>query len=83
MDAHAITLSPDELTEITGKTRKSSQIDALRQLGIPFKIRPDGTPLVLRAAMEAALGYAQTNSRPPSPAVRVREARRLLPRQAG
>ncbi|OZI57621.1 DUF4224 domain-containing protein [Bordetella genomosp. 4] len=75
-------LSPEDLVEITGKSRKSSQVEILRQLGIPFKIRPDGTPLVLRAAMEVALGYATKNEKSRTPALRIPEARRLLSGQA-
>ncbi|MBV7482478.1 DUF4224 domain-containing protein [Bordetella sp. BOR01] len=81
MKERALTLAPDELAEITGKTRKSSQIEVLRQLAIPFKIRPDGTPLVLRAAMEAALGHATKNQGPTPPKLCVPEARRVLVRQ--
>lgn len=78
--AESILLGQDEIEELTARKRPSAQRDVLLQLAIPFKIRPDGSIVVLRAAMEAALGYAQTNQRPPSPAVRVREARRLLSR---
>ena len=39
-----LTLSQKELIELTGKTRKAKQIEALKFLGVPFKIRPDGTP---------------------------------------
>ncbi|WP_431194635.1 DUF4224 domain-containing protein [Achromobacter insuavis] len=75
-----ITISQDELIELTGKIRKSGQIEALRFLSIPFKIRPDGTPVVLRAAVEAALGHATKNQGPTPPRVRVPEARRILVR---
>ena len=63
-----LTLSQKELIELTGKTRKAKQIEALKFLGVPFKIRPDGTPAVLRAAMEAALGHATKNQGPTPPA---------------
>ncbi|GAB1578625.1 MULTISPECIES: DUF4224 domain-containing protein [Bordetella] len=78
-----LTLSPDELAEITGKTRKTSQVEILRELGIPFKIRPNGTPVVLRSAMEVALGYATKNEKPRSPTLRIPQARRLLSGQTG
>jgi hypothetical protein len=75
-----LTLSQKELIELTGKARKAGQIEALKFLAIPFKIRPDGTPVVLRAAMEAALGHATKNQGPTPPRVRVPEARRVLVR---
>ncbi|MGQ4230979.1 DUF4224 domain-containing protein [Bordetella bronchiseptica] len=75
-----LTLSQKELIELTGKTRKAKQIEALKFLGVPFKIRPDGTPAVLRAAMEAALGHATKNQGPTPPRVRVPETRRVLVR---
>lgn len=46
-------LTPNEVHELTGKARKSDQRVALTHMGIPYKIRPDGTPAVLRTAMEA------------------------------
>ncbi|GAB1827368.1 DUF4224 domain-containing protein [Achromobacter xylosoxidans] len=75
-----LTLTNEELIELTGKARKAGQIEALRFLTIPFKIRPDGTPVVLRAAMEAALGHAPKNQGSTPPRVRVPEARRILVR---
>ncbi len=41
-------LTRDELVELTGKKRKSAQIRALAEMGIPYRVRPDGTPAVLR-----------------------------------
>lgn len=79
----SILLTGDELAELTQRQRASKQREVLLQLAIPFKIRPDGSLVVLRAAMEAALGHhAQANHKPSSPAVRVREARGLLSGQA-
>ena len=43
-----IALTPDELFEITGKRRKSSQCRALAEMGIPYRTRPDGSPFVRR-----------------------------------
>lgn len=68
-------LTPEEVGELTGKERKRAQCDALLQMRVPFQIRPDGSPAVLRAAMEAALGYATPNERPKSPRLRIKEAR--------
>lgn len=70
-----LTLTPDEIVELTARVRKSAQRQTLMQLGIPFQIRPDGSPVVLRVAMEAALGYAPKNQKPQSPRLRLPETR--------
>ena len=44
-----LVLSPDELIELTGKQRRSAQAKVLTALAIPFRVRPDGSLLVLRA----------------------------------
>ena len=71
-------LSPDEVAEVTKKMRSRPQCAVLRQMGIPFVIRPDGTPVVLRAAMEAALGYATKERGSASPKLRLSQARSVL-----
>ncbi len=76
-----LTLTPDEIVQLTARKRRQKQCDVLRQMGIPFVIHPDGTPVVLRAAMEAALGYATTKKGSPSPSLRLPQARRLLSSQ--
>ncbi len=43
-----LNLTPEELFEVTGKKRISSQVKTLRQLGFEVKVRPDGFPLVAR-----------------------------------
>ena len=75
-----LTLSRDELIELTGRTQKGKQVEALKALGIPFKVRPNGTPAVLRTVMEVSLGHATTNKGPSSPRLRVPETRRVLVR---
>lgn len=64
-------LTADQLEEITGKRRSRSQVDVLAALGIPYKVRPDGKVIVLRAAFEVALGYASTPKRSTPPQVRL------------
>ena len=54
MISELITLTPDELREITGYKIASKQMEALTYMGIPFRARPDGTPCVLRSALVAA-----------------------------
>lgn len=66
-----LTLTTDEIVQLTARVRKTSQCDTLRQLGIPYKIRPDGTPVVLRVAMEMALGYASKAKGSASPKLRL------------
>lgn len=44
----SLALTPDELVEVTGRTRHKAQAEALTAMGIPYRLRPDGSPLVLR-----------------------------------
>lgn len=78
-----LTLTPDEIVQLTSRVQKAKQCESLKQLGIPFKIRGDGTPVVLRVAMEVALGYATTTKGPTSASLRVPQALKLLVRQEG
>jgi hypothetical protein len=41
-------LTDDELSQLTGKTRHSAQIKALRYMAIDHRRRPDGSIVVLR-----------------------------------
>lgn len=66
-----LTLSEDEIKEVTQKSTRKAQAKALEHMGVPFRTRPDKTIVVLRAALEASLGYATTNKGPPPPRVRV------------
>ena len=43
-----VCLTDDELTQLTGKTRPSAQVKALRYMAIDHKRRPDGSIVVLR-----------------------------------
>lgn len=52
-------LTAKELAELTGRTRRSSQIEALRFMGIEHKIRPDGTVAVLKAHIEQTFGMRE------------------------
>jgi hypothetical protein len=51
-----LTLTADELRELTGKRRSDAQRRVLEHMGIPFFERPDGTLAVLRASVEPAHG---------------------------
>lgn len=48
----AMFLTPDELTELTGRKIKSKQIEALRRMGLPFHVNASGKPVVPAAAIE-------------------------------
>lgn len=49
-----IVLSPDELVEVTGKSRPSAQARELDHMGIPYKPRRNGTLSVARIHVEGA-----------------------------
>ena len=63
MNTPSIGLTSDELYQVTHYRSSSKQIQALALMDIPFKVRPDGTPFVVRVAIEAASETAtgQTN----------------------
>lgn len=45
-------LNADELAELTGRKVKSKQIEALRRIGVPFRVNALGKPVVTRVAIE-------------------------------
>lgn len=49
-------LSAEELANLTGRRQHAAQARALSRMGVPFKVRPDGSLVVGRAALEQALG---------------------------
>lgn len=46
------TLSPSELCELTGKLRASAQARELDSMGVPYRLRRDGSVAVLRVHAE-------------------------------
>ena len=54
-------LAADELEEITGRQRFTAQAKALARIGISYKLRPDGFPIVSRAHFEQVMGAASEN----------------------
>ena len=52
-----------QIVELTHKTRYKSQAKALRAMGIPFKVRPDGSIAVLTSAVEREMGAESKGSR--------------------
>jgi hypothetical protein len=60
----SLTLTPDELRELTDARRRDAQERALGSLGIPFGKRPDGSIVVLRSAVEGRFGAGSTIAPP-------------------
>lgn len=56
-------LSEDEIRQMTNRIKRSAQAKMLRSLGIVFKIRADGTLLVLRSHVEKEMGDAPTGKK--------------------
>ena len=46
-------LTDDELRTLTGKKFRTAQAEVLRYMGIEFRMRPDGSLVVLRSHLEA------------------------------
>lgn len=62
-------LSDTELVEATHRRQPARQARVLEDMGVPYRRRPDGTLLVGRAAMEAALARStMPTGRTPQPA---------------
>ena len=53
---HPIYLKDEEICGITNRKQHTVQIRALIGMGIDYKIRPDGSPLVSRLAYERNMG---------------------------
>jgi len=63
--APPITLTPAEITEITGYKRPSLQLAALKRMGLPAFMRPDNTVSLGRAHYQAICnGPPQPDNRP-------------------
>jgi hypothetical protein len=57
MNANApLILSHDELCALTGRRRHRAQARALARIGISYRLRPDGFPIVSRAHFEQSMG---------------------------
>lgn len=50
-------LTPDEIVQLTRRTKFGAQKRELRELGIFFLERTDGSPVVLRSALEAGQSH--------------------------
>lgn len=54
-----LVLTPDELIELTHRRRPAAQARALRQMGIDFLQRVDGTLAVFRDSLHAGVANAK------------------------
>lgn len=59
-----LTLTPAELTEVTGYRRAAEQLAYFRRLGVPAHRRPDGTVSVVRQHLLDLQRRAETSSAP-------------------
>ena len=60
----SIWLTPDELIELTGRTKRKLQREALAFMRIEFRLRPDGFPLVLRSIFDNPLKKSDKRKEP-------------------
>ncbi len=51
----AMFLTPEQLLELTGKSRRAAQVRALTQMGLEHTVRPDGKVIILRSHVERRL----------------------------
>lgn len=58
-----LTLTDEELVNLTHRQRSAAQAAALRAMGIEHKRRPDGSVAVLRAHVEQQMGLAVNAAR--------------------
>lgn len=57
--APSMFLTPSEVSELTGRKRKSRQIEALRSMGVPFFVNGIGHAVVARSAVEGGKAVAE------------------------
>jgi len=62
-EMNSICLSEDEKREVTDKSRATAQARAFKAMGIPFRLRFDGSLMVLRSDVLQGM----VNSRPTEP----------------
>lgn len=64
MSAAETWLTPDEVVELTARTRWSAQCRKLAEMGVPFRPNAVGRPLVERAAILSKPRAAKRKSEP-------------------
>lgn len=58
-------LTHDEIKALTGRVRFAAQRRALFAMMIRYVVRPDGSPVVTKAAVDEALGVVKIEAREP------------------
>ncbi|MEM8845373.1 MAG: DUF4224 domain-containing protein [Pseudomonadota bacterium] len=56
-------LEENEITALTGKKRRKSQLHVLAQMGITYLIRPDHSLVVARKHVEQIMGIESTHQK--------------------
>lgn len=59
----SVVLTGVELRQITGLSRYRAQARALARMGISYRLRPDGFPLVSRVHFEEIMGTEHSRAR--------------------
>jgi len=62
----SIFLEPEELEQLTHRSRRDAQTRALKFMGIEHRVRPDGTVAVLRSHVHQVFGDTAEASRAPA-----------------
>jgi hypothetical protein len=75
-----VILSPADLMLLTGRMRYTAQRRVLDALGVPYRVRPDGSVVVFQEDLRRE---STTQKGPASPRLRFSTARGSLVRQAG
>jgi hypothetical protein len=57
-------LSEREIEQITGRRRRRAQARALAMMGISYRLRPDGFPIVARSHWEQVMGTEERKQQP-------------------
>lgn len=60
-------LDDDDLIALTGKTRRDAQARALDFMGVGYKLRPDGSVVVMRASVEHCFGFGLVSKKTRKP----------------
>ncbi len=64
-------LTEDELIELTGMQKRAAQCRVLDAIRVPYRVRPNGSIIVLRAAVDLALGGVPAAQAPKQPELRL------------
>jgi hypothetical protein len=64
-----VLLTEAQIRELTDRRHHDAQQRALDRMGIPYRVRPDGSLVVLRAVVELLIGMPAANIAEPEPEV--------------